>query len=151
MFEMTDEERNKLFEEVESKMDDETKTMLERDRNERRSIEAKMEENKTAQPQLGTWDNLPTEESERRPKVPLEMNAPVVVTFLKDSPVELNGENGVYYLFDVIQGEEEKVIMTSAWSLLRGLKLLHPLSNKKVRIERKIEKGKQFYEAKLSE
>ncbi len=104
-----------------------------------------MDEIKTAQPTLGTWDKLPTEETERKPKVDFELNKPVEVSFIGNEPIEMSGENGAYYIFHVIQSEEEKVIMTSAWTLLRGLKILYPLKDKKVKITKIMDKGKQNY------
>ena len=105
-----------------------------------------MDETKTAQPSLGTWDKLPTEETERKPKVNFEVNIPVVVEFLEDSPREFQGDNGAYYVFDVRVGNEEKVVMTSAWTLLRGLKTHSPLKGKKLSIVKKLVKGKQGFE-----
>ena len=104
-----------------------------------------MEEEKTTQPTLGTWDKLPTEETERKPKVSFDVNIPVEVVFLENEPIEFQGDNGAYYLFQVKVAEEEKVIMTSAWTLLRALKTLTPLKDKKVRITKKLEKGKQQF------
>ena len=67
------------------------------------------------------------------------------VTFLVDEPEEYQGDNGAYYVFRVKVAEEEKVIMTSAWTLLRALKTMTPLKDKKVRITKKLEKGKQQF------
>jgi len=108
-----------------------------------------MEEIKTTQPTLGTWDKLPTEEIERKPKVSFDVNIPVEVVFASENPREYQGDNGVYYVFDVKEKEEEKVIMTSAWTLLRALKVLVPLKNKKVKIVKKLIKGKQQFEVEL--
>jgi len=105
-----------------------------------------MEETKTAQPTLGTWEKLPTEEVERKPKISFEINIPVKVTFLLDEPREYQGDNGAYYVFDVMHENEEKVVMTSAWTLLRALKVLTPLKSKEVTIVKKLVKGKQTFE-----
>ena len=106
-----------------------------------------MEKDKSIQPTLGTWDKLPTEPVEKKPKISFEVNIPVEVTFLEDIPREYPSElGGVYYIFLVKAGEEEKVIMTSAWTLLRTLKTLTPLKGKKVRITKKLLKGKQQFE-----
>lgn len=105
-----------------------------------------MEEEKPTQPQLGAWDRLPTEESDRKPKVTFEINIPVKVKFLSDEPREFQGDNGAYYVFDVLEGTEEKVIMTSAWSLLRSLKVNLPLKDKELTITKKLVKGKQNFE-----
>lgn len=105
-----------------------------------------MEKGTTTQPTIGTWDKLPTEEVERKPKVTFDVNIPVELSFKEDNPREYNGDNGAYYVFDVLIGTEDKVIMTSAWTLLRSLKTLTPLKGKKVRITKKLEKGKQNFE-----
>lgn len=105
-----------------------------------------MEITKTTQPTLGTWDKLPTENLERKPKVAFEVNIPVEVKFLVDTPREYLGDTGAYYVFDVKIGEEEKVIVTSAWTLLRALKTFTPLKNKKVKIVKRLIKGKQGFE-----
>lgn len=109
-----------------------------------------MEEEKTNQLELGTWENLNTEEIEKKPKVKFDLDKEVVVEFPEDfeKPMEMKSENGgVYYIFHVTEiGEnsrEEKVIMTSAWTLLRGLKNLEPLKGKRVGITKKMESGKQ--------
>ena len=101
----------------------------------------------TNQPTLGTWDKLSTEETERKPKVEFELNKPVEVVFIEDEPAEFTGDNGAYYLFNVEENQEEKVIMTSAWTLLKALKMLSPLKGKIVSITKKMEKGKQHFEA----
>ena len=107
-----------------------------------------MDKSITAQPTLGTWDKLPTEEIERKPKVSFDINIPVKVKFLKDAPREYQGDNGVYYVFDVFSDGEEKVVMTSAWTLLRALKSLSPLTGKEVTITKKLFKGKQTFEVR---
>lgn len=105
-----------------------------------------MEKVTTTQPALGTWEKLPTEEIERKPKVSFEVNIPIELSFKEDSPREYSGDNGAYYVFDVVVGTEDKVIMTSAWSLLRALKTMTPLKGKNVRITKKLVKGKQTFE-----
>lgn len=105
-----------------------------------------MVETKTTQPTLGTWDKLPTVEVERKPKVVFDVNIPVTVTFLTDSPREYMGDTGAYYVFDVKIDNEEKAIVTSAWTLMRSLKVLSPLKGKKVQITKKLVKGKQNFE-----
>lgn len=96
------------------------------------------------QPQIGAWEKMTTEDVEKKPKVEFEVGKEVSVTLLGE-PNEFQGENGAYYIFPVKQGEEEKVIITSAWTLLKGLKKLQPLSNKKVKITKVMEKGKQSF------
>lgn len=105
-----------------------------------------MEKETTTQPTIGTWAKLPTTEVDRKPKVTFDVNIPVVCEFMQDEPTELQGETGAYYLFAVKVGIEEKVIMTSAWTLLRGLKTHNPLKGKKISIVKKLTKGKQGFE-----
>lgn len=103
------------------------------------------QQTQTTTPQLGTWDNLPTEETERKPKVEFEVDNPVDVIFTEDKPVELMGDKGAYYLFHVKVDGEEKVIMSSAWTLLRALKIQSPLKDKTLTITKNIVNGKQHY------
>jgi hypothetical protein len=107
-----------------------------------------MEKSETAQPTLGTWAKLPTEEIERKPKVSFDINIPVKVIFAEEEPREYQGDNGAYYVFEVKSNGESKVIMTSAWTLLRALKALTPLKDKEVTITKKLVKGKQTFEVK---
>ena len=110
-----------------------------------------MEEEQTNKPQQGTWGNLPTEEGERKPKVDFtKLNEPHIVTFVEDEPIEMPGDGGVYYIYQVKENDEEKVVMTSAWGLLSALKKLTPLNGKTVKIVKKMEKGKQHFEATLN-
>lgn len=105
-----------------------------------------MEETQTTQPTMGTWDRLPTEQAERKPKVEFDINITKKVVFLSDEPKEYQSDTGAYYVFDVEESGEQKVIMTSAWSLLRGLKALTPLKGKVASITKRLVKGKQNYE-----
>ena len=109
-----------------------------------------MEENDiTKKPKEGTWDEMQPS-SERKPKVEFEMNKSVKVSFKPDftKPFEYTSQvdkESVYYLFNCTQDEEEKVFLTSAWSLLKGLKDLEPLANKTVLITKDMKDGKQHY------
>lgn len=105
-----------------------------------------MEQAKTTMP-TGIWEKLPTEKIEQKPKVTFDVNIPVVATFMQENPREFPSENGgVYYVFDVKVNGEEKVIMTSAWTLVRALKTNTPLKNKTFKITKKLLKGKQGFE-----
>ncbi|MFA6201179.1 MAG: hypothetical protein WC679_12325 [Bacteroidales bacterium] len=104
-----------------------------------------MEKNENQMP-LGIWDKLPTEEVIKKPKINFEVNIPVEVIFLTDTPREYQSETGAYYVFEVKVNNEERAIVTSAWTLLRALKIMTPLKNKKVRIVKKLVKGKQAFE-----
>jgi len=109
-----------------------------------------MEQNDNAitnQPTLGTWDKLTTEATERKPKVEFDLNKKVEVVFTENEPQEFTGDNGAYYLFNVEENKEAKVIMTSAWTLLKALKMLSPLQGKIIAITKKMDKGKQHFEA----
>jgi len=118
-----------------------------------------MEKGITAKTSKGTWMSLPTAEEqqsiqnkERKPKVEFIVNKPVTVEFKSDfqEPLELGNEtDGYYYLFDVLEKGTEKVIITSAWSLLRGLKLNYPLADKKIFITKLMERGKQNFKVEL--
>ena len=104
-----------------------------------------MELSKTTQPNLETWKNLPTAEIEKKPKINFEINKSVDVVFKENEPRAYQGESGAYYIFDVRFNGEDVVIMTSAWSLLRALKTKTPLKNKKLRITKILQQGKQFF------
>jgi len=106
-------------------------------------------ERTTVQPTEGTWDKLPKDKLERTRKVDFPVNMTRRVIFLVPIPKELPSESGgVYYVFDVEENKERKIISTSAWSLLRELKLLVPLAGKVVDITKRMEKGKQFFEVR---
>lgn len=96
-------------------------------------------------PVLGTWASLPVEQVDRKPKVTFESDVPVTVTFQSSSPREYQGDDGVFYVFDVMENKEQKVVVTSAWTLLRGLKTLTPLAGKTVKIVKAKEKGKHNF------
>jgi uncharacterized protein YuzE len=106
----------------------------------------KMEEAKTS-----LWDSVDTTK-ELRPKIVFEFNFPVTVEFPMgfEKPVEYPSQysedgTGTYCVFDVIHEGDPAAIVTSAYSLLRGLKANSPLQGKKLKITKKMEKGKQQY------
>jgi len=117
-----------------------------------------MENNEiTNKPLEGTYENKPTEGTyekmtplgERKPKVEFIFNKSVELSFTEDfkEPVEFKSQDrvSVYYLFNCIQKGEEKVFLTSAWSLLQGLKNIEPLAGKTVLITKDMKDGKQHY------
>jgi LAS superfamily LD-carboxypeptidase LdcB len=108
-----------------------------------------MDEKIFNQPSIGTWDKLPKEPMEKLPKVEFLVNIPQTVTFTINEPREYQGDNGAYYVFDVMHESQKKAIVTSAWSLLRTLKTLTPLKEKTVTITKKMEKGKQFFSVEI--
>lgn len=107
-------------------------------------------EKETNKPKAGLWDKLPTEDVEKKPKVTFEVNITQKVVFLgepKEYPSRDNPQD-VFYIFDVQQDKVDKVISTSAWTLLHELKKLTPLTGKVAEITKRLAKGKQFFEVK---
>lgn len=107
-----------------------------------------MENNETAKPQQGAWDDLQPA-GDKKPKVEFELKKPVEVMFKLDftKPREFPSQtSGVFYIFDCMHEGEDKVIMTSAWSLLQGLKTFMPLKGKTIQIVKVMKDGKQNYE-----
>jgi hypothetical protein len=111
-------------------------------------LNGKMEET-VKKPQSGAWDEMPTEEPERKPQLKWDMDDSHTLTIKCDRPKEYtSGDgNGVFYVFDCEKDGEEMVFFASAWSLLRGLRMLgEQLMDKKVTISKKMVNGKQTYE-----
>lgn len=103
----------------------------------------------TNKPTEGTYDNM-TPSGERKPKVEFIFNESVKLFFTDDfeKPVEFpssQDKGSVYYLFNCIQNGEEKVFLTSAWSLMQGLKNIEPLAGKTVLITKDMKEGRQHY------
>jgi hypothetical protein len=101
-------------------------------------------------PQKGLWDSLPTEDIEKKPKVIFEVNITQKVTFVAE-PKEYPSRDdptSVFYVFDVKQDDVDKVISTSAWTLLHELKKISPVAGKTAEITKRLAKGKQFFEVK---
>lgn len=104
-------------------------------------------ESNTRKAHTSLWDNLSSEKKAFKPKVIFELNKPVIAEFQVDKPTELlSKENDVFCLFDVTVGEEQKVIMTSAYTLLIGLKKHEPLLGKKFMITKRMEGNQQKFE-----
>lgn len=110
-----------------------------------------MEENTTNNtPQEGTWATMTTQSTEDRPgKVEFKLDDTIEVHFDEhfSGPREYNNKNGdgVFYVFDVETDKGPQVVMTSAWSLLRGLKLQGELAGKNVKITKVLLNGRQSY------
>jgi hypothetical protein len=105
-----------------------------------------MEEPKKPQP--GEWENMQTEEIERKEQVKWEKPGDLHdLVFLCDHPKEIPSSDGegVFYIFDVEEDNEERVVMTSAWSLLRGIKKHFPIKGKRLVISKEMIKGKQMF------
>lgn len=102
-------------------------------------------------PMKGAWATLNTETAERHPKIDFEINISKKVVFTSDEPREFSSkeDDSVYYIFDCEENAQPRVIMTSAWSLLKGLKAISPLAGKQVEITKRLVKGKQQFEVKL--
>lgn len=108
-------------------------------------------DNKNAKVQLGHWNKIEANDSKERIK--FEINIPRTVVFTCAVPNERVGEDGsVYYSFDVEENKEAKVLNTSAFSLLRGLKALEnttgSLNGKIAEITKVMIKGKQSFNVK---
>ena len=103
-----------------------------------------MENVETKKPQEGAWNKMMTDE-ERKPKVKFEFDQTQVIVMQCDEPREIEWEDSVFYVFDVMHNGEEKVITTSAWSLLRDLKCFEPLKGKTLKITKRMIKNKQTY------
>jgi hypothetical protein len=95
---------------------------------------------------LGTWSKVcESSKYEKKPQVKFTINVKTKVKFLENDPKELEGDTGAYYIFDVEHDGENKIIMTSAWTLLRELSKFVPLKNKTLTIVKELVKGKQTF------
>ena len=107
-------------------------------------------ENNTTKPKIGTWANMTSEVVEKKAKISFEVNITQRVAFMGE-PKEYPSKDDpttVFYVFDVKQENDDKIIMTSAWTLLHELKKLSPLTRKVADITKRLVKGKQFFEVK---
>lgn len=107
------------------------------------------QEQKNTSSQAGSWNQINTTVADKSPKVVFELDNVVKATFAEDfdEPREYPSKDGsgVFYVFDCTVDGEERVIMTSAWSLLRGLKMSEPLAGKTVDVVKSLTNGKQYY------
>ena len=112
--------------------------------------ETKMENQKEKKNQLplGTWDKIEATEQNKE-KIKFDINIPRTVVFMNNVPQEHTGEDGgVYYTFEVQENQVDKIINTSAWSLLRGIKGLSIDGNfvgTPAKITKVMVKGKQTF------
>lgn len=97
--------------------------------------------------EAGTYDKIETKPIERKKQVEFELGKEIIVTMDCDKPQEFQSKEGkgVFYVFDVIHEEESKSIVTSAITLLRGLKMQEPYMKKELKIVKKKAKAKYFY------
>lgn len=105
----------------------------------------------TDEAQKTLWESIDVN-VDIKPKIVFNFNEPVDVTFPadftvpKEFPSKFGDDNsGTYCVFNVKHKGEEAAIVTSAYSLLRGLKKNMPLANKSFRITKKLKEGKQQY------
>ena len=106
-------------------------------------------EEQSNKPTAGTWDRLGSSQDQTT-NVTFDVNVSQTVTFIGDEPEErTSSDSGVYYVFKVQQDGEDKIIQTSAWTLLSALKGIAPLNGKTVTITKKLDKGKQHFEVIL--
>ena len=105
-------------------------------------------ENKN-QMQTGTWNKMTTEKTEPSDKIKFDVNITQRVVVLNPEPKELVGEDGgAFYVFAVEQDKKQKVISTSAWTLLKELKMANLKAGMILDITKRLAKGKQFFEVK---
>lgn len=97
-------------------------------------------------PQAGAWES-----AQGYPlKIKFEIDKPVSVLFAADfeNPLEMPNQDGlgVFYIFDVTDGNGDKAsFATSAWTLIKSLKTHEPLAGKQLIITKKNVKGKNFF------
>jgi len=104
-------------------------------------------------PTQGAWDAMQKKEFERKERVKwAELDKPHMLTF-KGEPREVlvKEKNEVFYVFDVVdETGKEMEVATSAISLLQGLKNHAPLTGKRLKITKKMGRGKsagrQYFE-----
>ena len=99
----------------------------------------------------GTWDKLDTTETPESAKINFEVNVPRELVFVEDYPQERVSQfqEGVYYKFLVKENGKDAVVNTNAITLIAALKKLSPLKDRKIKIVKKLIKGKQVFEANL--
>lgn len=106
-----------------------------------------MENQQQTKLEPGAWAHMTARENKEQVKWP-EIDVSHTLTFVDDAPQELTGKDGgIFYKFNVVEGEAEKVVLTSAFSLLRGIKGLgEPLKGRSGVITKRSVGGKQWYE-----
>ena len=110
----------------------------------------KMETKNKNQMQLGTWDKIEANEPNKE-KVKFDINIPRTLVFVSATPKEHTGEDGgAYYSFEVEENTTPKILNTSSWSLLRGIKALETesgtLAGRVAKITKIMVKGKQTFQ-----
>lgn len=100
-------------------------------------------------PQVGTWNKMQV--YEKKPQIKWLQYGEKHILLFNSEPKEIQNKerDGVFYVFDVNEGGEEKVLLTSAWSMLRGLKNHEPLTGKTFDITKNLVKGRQSYFVEL--
>lgn len=106
----------------------------------------KTDNDTTEKPMKGAWNTMKGYPQ----KIKFELNKSVAVTFDAkfEGPREMDNTdgNGVFYIFDCLNGDGEKSsFLTSAWTLLNSLKSHEPLAGKNLIITQKLNQGKKYY------
>ncbi len=105
-------------------------------------------ENKNQMP-LGTWDKIDTAEYTAEDKLKFEVNITQHIKFYQAKPEERAGmEGGVFYQWRVAVDGKDKILQTSAWTLLKELKKANLKDGSELNITKRLVKGKQFFEVK---
>jgi hypothetical protein len=104
--------------------------------------------------QTGYWEQANI--GEIRPSVEFKVGEPQIVVMQTDEPREIMNSDGegCFYVFDCLHGGEEKSIVTSAKTLLIGLKKMKEetgLSGQTLKITKKQEKKKQMFHVEPNE
>jgi hypothetical protein len=113
------------------------------DKKEKEKMQEDQEQEKTTpKPKKGAYANIDTDIKER---IKFTIGKTETVLMKCDGPKEIDWEDSVFYVFDVEHNKQEKVISTSAWSLLRGLKEQEPYNGKILNIKKEMKGTKQVY------
>lgn len=101
----------------------------------------------TDKPQKGAWENMEIEYKERLEKVTWQKKGEFHILTCKNEPSERDSatKDGVYYIINVVEEGKDKILMTSSWSMLKGLKVYAPIKGKTFKIMKEIEQGKQYF------
>ena len=103
--------------------------------------------------QKSLWDSVGADANDLPPSIKFEINEEITVEFPIgfEKPEEYTSDIGPYCVFNVIHEGDPARIVTSAWTLLGGLKKIGALAGKKVKICKKLDNSKQKYVVELVE
>lgn len=98
--------------------------------------------------ELPDWNQIPSSDSQKKPRLKWENNDEShSVVFKCHEPLTINMPDGKFFVFDVEENGEQKVITSSAWTMLRGIRSLgEDLFDKRAMITVHKIKGKTLYE-----